>query len=1028
MDATASRRESGSGRRSGIGPWQVGAGRTRGSYVVAGGAELGCYYVRTRDGSVQLSTHSWRAADALGGSCRARRERQSRSATASHGPARRASLPYLRNILPRLPRGVAALALTALVVSGATLGLIAPGHAQAASRPQVSLTVPDANQNDIHGIFVDEGESVSIDVELTSRPSGSVSVRVTNEDPDTVTVWPTSLRFTTSNWNVAQAARVTAAEDSDADNEYYAHVSFKHSRTIARVHAYITVYDKNPAAPEHFKARPGDQSVTLSWSAPSVPDTNDQVTGYEYRRCNRAAADCLNDSDFAAWQSAGSSTSTKVTSLTNGSAYTFQVRAVAGQDKGLVSSKIAATPTFDPSVQLTVGWVHPGLVDQPASEQERFWSHFPIAGNSFPTQNGITAGRKLNFAADTLWASGVRSVKLELSGANTASRTDSTEPFTLFASYPGEVMPAGEYTLKATSYSGVNAGGKAGTPQSVTFTLAADNDKPTVRILCAEPRSVASSSSGKRLGVQVLFSELVSGFGLDDDDIEVTNVEEGGVLMSRSLMIVPTPYSVGFSIPADATGAIQVKVPADAAEDPAGNGNTAATPLNLAQNRTLSVADASGTEGTDDTIDFEVTLNAANDCETVSVNYATADGTATAGADYTAASGTLQFGPGETTKTVEVSITDDAVSDSGETFTLELSSASGATIADAMATGTIDNDEFQQQKAAPQTVTGLTASNATQTTVDLAWTLPTQPSGVTVTGVEVQQLAADETWSTVTTLPADATSHTLTGLAAGTSYSFRIRLATNSGNAASETLRIAFVGSGAPTVRVTRVGEGPVRGPFTVRFTFSEDMEYFFRTRIAVDNGALPKATLFDDFLTKEDARNWTAEVTPAASGTVTVSVGAGTARGRISGLLNAASEPLVVEADLGAPAAPPGPAASFHGAPASHDGETAFTVELRFDEEFPLSYRTLRDSAFDVTNGRVTGARRFVQGRNQRWEIAVAPSSAADVVIALPAATDCAATGAICTADGRGVQAASLTVGGRAAAHGRVPRHAERA
>ena len=88
--------------------------------------------------------------------------------------------------------------------------------------------------------------------------------------------------------------------------------------------------------------------------------------------------------------------------------------------------------------------------------------------------------------------------------------------------------------------------------------------------------------------------------------------------------------------------------------------------------------------------------------------------------------------------------------------------------------------------AAADPATGLTASNPTQTTVDLAWTLPTQATGVTVTSVEVQQQAADQSWTTAATLASDATSHTVTGLTAGTSYTFRIRLVTSSGNADSE--------------------------------------------------------------------------------------------------------------------------------------------------------------------------------------------------------------------------------------------------
>ena len=63
---------------------------------------------------------------------------------------------------------------------------------------------------------------------------------------------------------------------------------------------------------------------------------------------------------------------------------------------------------------------------------------------------------------------------------------------------------------------------------------------------------------------------------------------------------------------------------------------------------------------------------------------------------------------------------------------------------------------------------------------------------------------------------------------------------------------------------------------------------------------------------------------------------------------------------------------ASAHDVPAAHDGGTTFTFELRFSEE-PMedfSYKTLRDSAFTVTSGDVTKARRLEKGRNVRWEI----------------------------------------------------------
>ena len=104
----------------------------------------------------------------------------------------------------------------------------------------------------------------------------------------------------------------------------------------------------------------------------------------------------------------------------------------------------------------------------------------------------------------------------------------------------------------------------------------------------------------------------------------------------------------------------------------------------------IEVADAEATEGLDAQILFRVTLGRAPS-EPVTVSYVTADGTAVAGEDYEATSGTLTFATGETEQTVAVTIIDDAVEDSGETFRLVLSGPAGAELADAEATGTILN-------------------------------------------------------------------------------------------------------------------------------------------------------------------------------------------------------------------------------------------------------------------------------------------------------------------------------------------------
>ena len=108
----------------------------------------------------------------------------------------------------------------------------------------------------------------------------------------------------------------------------------------------------------------------------------------------------------------------------------------------------------------------------------------------------------------------------------------------------------------------------------------------------------------------------------------------------------------------------------------------------------LSVSDARVTEAVDATMDFAVTLSRAA-AETVTVDYATSDVTATAGEDYTQTAGTLTFEAGETSRTVAVAVLDDAHDDDGETFTLTLSNPSGGNVylAEETATGTIENSD-----------------------------------------------------------------------------------------------------------------------------------------------------------------------------------------------------------------------------------------------------------------------------------------------------------------------------------------------
>lgn len=128
-----------------------------------------------------------------------------------------------------------------------------------------------------------------------------------------------------------------------------------------------------------------------------------------------------------------------------------------------------------------------------------------------------------------------------------------------------------------------------------------------------------------------------------------------------------------------------------------------------------SVSVAEGNSGTR-TLTFTVTLSSAS-VQTVTVDFATVDGTALAGSDYVATSGTLTFAPGELSKTVAVTVNGDLAVEANETFTLHLSNAVNGIVATADGTGTITNDDLTLQGDDAYTVASDTTLSASSTPV-----------------------------------------------------------------------------------------------------------------------------------------------------------------------------------------------------------------------------------------------------------------------------------------------------------------------
>src|SRR5204863_7488105 len=107
-----------------------------------------------------------------------------------------------------------------------------------------------------------------------------------------------------------------------------------------------------------------------------------------------------------------------------------------------------------------------------------------------------------------------------------------------------------------------------------------------------------------------------------------------------------------------------------------------------------SINDVSVVEGNSGTTNAVLTVSlSAATAQTVTVNYATANGTATAGTDYVSTNGTLTFLPGQTSQTITVAVLGDVLDELDETILVNLTAATNATISDGQGVVTIVDDD-----------------------------------------------------------------------------------------------------------------------------------------------------------------------------------------------------------------------------------------------------------------------------------------------------------------------------------------------
>jgi len=189
----------------------------------------------------------------------------------------------------------------------------------------------------------------------------------------------------------------------------------------------------------------------------------------------------------------------------------------------------------------------------------------------------------------------------------------------------------------------------------------------------------------------------------------------------------------------------------------------------------VSVGDGSVAEGPSGTSTVTVTVSLSYASTVpVTVNWSLVDGSAIAGSDYTTGSGTVTFAPGETTKTISITVIGDFAQEADETFTVVLTSPSAALLGDASGAVTIRNDDVPAVLTVATTDSSAAEGSSTDTATfvvtrngDLSQSLTVQLqwSGIAGFGIDYTVTAVggtlDPTGATLT-LAAGVASATLT--------------------------------------------------------------------------------------------------------------------------------------------------------------------------------------------------------------------------------------------------------------------------
>ena len=779
--------------------------------------------------------------------------------------------------------------------------------------PEPGVTVdPPAEDLPPEGLSVPEGGSVQYTLVLDTEPTHAVTIQVSlASGDDDLTAAPTTLTFTTGNWYEEQTVTVSAAEEDDGEAGIG---NFAHNAVSTD-----SIYNGIPApGVKAFEADNDPIGVTV-W--PQVLRMSDGGSAEYAVVLNTEPADSVEitvtrdhggDADLTA-------TPDQLTFLVSNWSEAQKVTVSAAKD----ADQVDGVAVFSHSV---------------SSDEDDNYSDDEITIDTVTAIEDETRPRvEIQTEASAAVVGGAFEVTIlfsepvegfELEDIEVSNGTASNFNRVSSRTYTVTITPeeTGEVRVEVGSKVARDRAGNRNRAAAEPLVIEADLERPEVTIEGpTEPVGLAGFE------VRITFSEPVTGFELED--IRVTNGTA-----SNFIEISPQEYTA--TITPEGIGEVRVEVPEEVAEDAAGNGNRAAEPFVIEADLERPEVTIEGPTEPVGMAGFEVTITFSEpvtgfELEDIRVTNGTA-------------SNFIEISPQEYTATitpegieVRVEVPEEVAEDAAgngnraaEPFVIEADlkrpavTIEGPTEPVGMA-GFEVTITFSEPVAGFELedirVTNGTASNFIEI-LPQEYTATITPEGIEVR-VEVPEEVAED--------------------------------AAGNGNRAAEPFVIE-----ADLKRPAVTIEGPTEpvgmAGFEVTITFSEPVAGFELEDIRVTNGT---ASNFIEILPQE----YTAEITPSASGAVTLEVGEDVARDGV-GNGNRAAEPLVIEADLERPEV------TIEG-PTEPVGMAGFEVTITFSE--PVAGFELED--IRVTNGTASN---FIEISPQEYTAEITPSASGAVTL----------------------------------------------